>query len=197
MSTTLDPTTSSLAPERPRTRRGTGGRRSLRAAVVAAVLALLAAFGASLFQQPVRVTPEFEDGVTVVSDWGSPDLFGVVGSRILGYRHGTSVTFTVPWDGAPVAGARLGDGPVHLLTVTDVRRVADGLEVTVLRGNCRYFHERAIDMFPSVHLTLASGATTELLFDRPLFVKSPMLAACPDRTLNRQDDTRSSYRRGG
>lgn len=164
---------------------------------VAAVVALLAALAGSLLAPgPQRVVPVFDEDVEVVdSAWGSPQRFGVAGSHIVPYRHDTDIELRVPWDGGAVVGAHLGDEPVHLLTVTGAVVEDDELVLTVHRDNCRYFHERAIDMFTGVDVTLAGGATTTVLFDRPLFVKSPMLASCPDRTLDRQDDTRSGYDR--
>lgn len=185
--------------DRPDTTSGrTQGRRALAAVAVAAVIGLLTALAGALLSTPVRVMPTFPDEVAATeTDWGSPAVFGVVGSRILPYEHDTSVRMRLPWTGGPVIDARLGDEPVHLLTVTDVVRDTDELVLTLYRGNCRYFHERAIDVFAGIDLTLASGRTTEVLFDRPLLVKSPMLASCPDRTLNRQDDARSDYRGRG
>lgn len=174
-------------------------RRGLIAIAVVAALGTVAAVAAAVLAVPDRVTPTFPEGVTVVdSDWGNADAYGVEGSRILRYRHDTDIEMYVPWDGGPVIDARLGRESVHLLTVTDVRRQGDQLVLTVHRDNCRYFHERAIDIFDGVSLTLASGGTTTAVFDRPLLVKSPMLASCPDRTVYRQDDQRSlgNSRRG-
>lgn len=172
------------------------GRRPLGAVAAAAVLALAAATVASLLAGPQRVTPTFPGTSDVMeSEWGSVEEFGVPGSRILGYRHDTTVEMRLPWSGGPVVAARLGTDPVHLLTVTDVARDGDELVLGVARDNCAWFHERAVDMFRGVTVVGADGGTTEVLFDRPLFVKSPMLASCPDRTLDRQDDVRAGYDR--
>ena len=179
---------------------GTLGRLAA-AGLVALLVALVAAAvgtGGGPGADPVVATPVFPAGTEVRdSDWGNVTTFGVPGSRILSYRHDSDVTMTVPWDGPQVVGARLGDGQVHLATVTDVTPARGAVEVTLHLDNCRYFHERAIDMFSGLTLGLADGGTAVVRFDRPLFVKSPMLASCPDRTLDRQDDTWGSYRRGG
>lgn len=172
------------------------GRR-MGAAGVAVAVALLVGFGASLLApSPQRVVPTFAaEADVVVSGWGSEERFGVPGSYILRYEHDTDVELRLPWDGGAVVGARFGDERVRLLTVTGAVVDGDELVLNVRRHNCRYFHERAIDMFPGVDVTRASGRTTTLVFARPVFVKSPMLASCPDRTLDRQDDTRSGHDR--
>lgn len=170
----------------------------LVAGLVAALAAAVGATGGGPSGDPVVATPRFAPGTEVRdSEWGNVEAFGVAGSRILAYRHDTSVEMTVPWEGTRVVSARLGDGDVHLATVTDVAATREGVAVTLHLDNCRYFHERAIDVFTGLTLGLANGGTAAVRFDRPLFVKSPMLASCPDRTLDRQDDTWGSYRRGG
>ncbi len=170
----------------------------LVAALVAALAAAVGGTGGGAGGDTPVVTPVFPAGTEVRdSAWGSVETFGVAGSRILSYRHDTDVEMVVPWDGPPAVSARLGDDDVHLATVTDVAPTRDGALVTLHLDNCRFFHERAIDMFAGIHLGLADGGTAQVRFDRPLFVKSPMLASCPDRTLDRQDDTWGSYRRGG
>lgn len=168
------------------------GRRRLGAVAVAALLALAAATVASLFAAPQRVTPTFPATAEVMeSEWGSAEEFGVPGSRILGYRHGTTVEIRLPWSGGPVVDVRMGTEQIHLLTVTEVVHDGDELLLEVVQDNCRFFHERAVDMFPGITITAADGSTAEVLFDRPLFVKSPMLAGCPDRLLDRQANVRS------
>ena len=61
-------------------------------------------------------------------------------------------------------------------------------------GNCRWYHERALESFTGVALEFRSlgwPGKAAVLFDRPLLVRSPMLASCPDRKLDRQADRRS------
>lgn len=170
-------------------------RRGLRVLAVAATIGVVAAIAMALLAPPDRVTPTFPDDVEVVeSDWGNPEAYGVEGSRILRYEHDTTVQMTVPWEGEPVVDVRLGDAPIHLLTVTEFEQRDAALDLTVHRDNCRWFHERSIDVFDGVTLTLANGSSTKVLFDRPLLAKSPMLASCPDRTYYRQDDQRPARR---
>lgn len=182
---------------------GRGRRLALRGAALAGVVAAVAAAAVGLRAPSppevvaTGVVPAFGAGTEVeTTDWGSRDVFGVEGSHILAYRHGTDVTVRLPWDRGDVRSARLGDGDLHLLTVTEVEQHDGELVLTVRRDNCRYFHERAIDMFPHVTLGLTDGSDVRVVFDRPVFVKSPMLASCPDRTLDRQDDVRDATRRG-
>lgn len=170
----------------------------LRGLLTAVVLAAVAALAVGLRGDApppevvaTGVVPVFaEDVRSMQSDWGSAEVFGVDGSTIVAYEHDTDIAMRVAWDGGRVEAARLGDEEIHLLTVTGLEQDADGLILTLHRDNCRYFHERAIDMFPHVTLDLADGSSVWAVFERPLFVKSPMLASCPDRTLDRQDHTR-------
>lgn len=173
-----------------------GRKRWLLVAAVVAVAAVTVAAGlaAAGARDPERVALDFPEGTQVLdTEWGNEEHFGVPGSTVLSYDHGTTVEARLPWTGEDVVDARLGERPVHLLTVVDVSRHGDELVLTLLRDNCRWFHERHIDMYAGVTLTLAGGGTAEVLFDRPLFVKSPMLASCPDRTLDRQDDRWGDY----
>lgn len=137
-----------------------------------------------------------DDPFAVRSDWGNQEVYGAAGSWIVVYDHGGHTVMEVPWSGGEVAGARLGEDEVHLMTVEGVEQTDDALLLDIGMGNCRYFHERALDIFTGVTLTLVDGGTHHLTFDRPLLVKSPMLASCPDRTIDRADDRRGeTFRR--
>lgn len=155
-------------------------------AVVVALVLLVAPGG-----QPV-VRPVFDDEVRVAeSAWGDEDALGAQGSWVLGYEDGTVVGLEVPWDGGDVTDARLGAGPVDLATVV-AADAADGvLRLEVLLDGCEYFHEREMQVLPTITVTGVDGGTTVLRLDRPLLVRSPMLWQCPDRLVDRQANDRS------
>ena len=178
-------------------------RRRSRLAVVAAaaVVSLLLAvgLGRAVASDVERVEISFPgDPNAVVSDWGNEEVYGAAGSHVLLYEHGDTTQLRLPWSGGEVTAAQLGDDEHNLLTATGVTPTDDALLIDIVIGNCRYFHERAIDIYTEVRLTLATGDTVAVPFDKPLLVKSPMLASCPDRTLDRGDDARGeTFRRGG
>ena len=136
--------------------------------------------------------------------------FGDEGSHVLLYRHGETVTFSLPLEnhGAvplTVTGVRLSDRAQSMLEVERVSVGADelpvrlaagesaALRVTARYGNCRYYHEREIESFPSAVVdvdVLGLGVTRTVAFDHPLVLHSPMIVDCPDRTLRRDDDVR-------
>ena len=127
--------------------------------------------------------------------------YGPSGTHILGYEHGTTarLTLTVHNSGPlplKVTSVDLGGGPAPLLAARGV----DGLplrlrpggtgEVTVRIAlvNCRFFNERELQIYDGVRLgftSLGRDATRVVPFDRPIHVKSPMLASCPDRKIDR------------
>lgn len=186
----------------------TASRRRSLLPVLAAVVAvagiglsalLMAAPSAASFPkvQPIATGAPF---VTV------PE-YGVRGAYIFGYEHGAHVAVTVPvrndgWLPVTVRSAVLDDGPAPLLSITGVEGLPLKLGAgesgrLVLRGtfiNCRYYHERALETYDGVTLGFSSlGRSGSRLasFDRPLLVKSPMLASCPNRLLDRQADRRN------
>lgn len=133
--------------------------------------------------------------------------FGPRGAHILGYEHGRAVTVTLPVHNTgrlplTITSADMPDGPVPLLDITSARGLplslgageTKDLVLTGTLGNCRWYHERALETYTGVTLEFRSlgwSGTGSVRFDRPLMVRSPMLASCPDRKLDRQADRRS------
>lgn len=68
--------------------------------------------------------------------------------------------------------------------------------VVVVRGsfaNCRYYNERNIDIRTDIRFDyriLGVPSSQTVAFDKDLLVKSPMIVSCPERTVNREDDSR-------
>lgn len=183
-------------------------RRARRGSLLLLVGAVLVGLGLTVLlgDAPATTVPSTDwveisfpgDPNAVVSDWGNEEVYGAAGSHVLLYEHGDTTQLRLPWSGGAVRDAELGDDEHNLLTATGVTATDEALLIDIAIGNCRYFHERAIDIYTDVRLTLASGATVAVPFDKPLLVKSPMLASCPDRTLDRGDDARGeTFRRGG
>lgn len=157
--------------------------------------ALVAVAGAALLfaslRGPALVTPRFSGGDAVAIEWGNAEAWGQPGSWVLDYRDGTTMTMAVPWSGGPVAEAWLGAGPVDLATIIDTDVVGEELVATITFDGCDYFHERELQAYPTMTVVSADGGTTQLTFDRPLLVRSPMLWQCPDRTIDRDARNRS------
>lgn len=155
----------------------------------------------------------FEDGGAPRID--GPDRlvvekFGDRGTHFVRYTHGQRFTVSVPVT---------NDGPVPV-SVTDVRltdevsplvetrsvTVAGGslpftigpgdtvmVELATEFGNCRYYHERAVQTMPGaiVRGSVLGRPFREIArFDHPLAVHSQVILRCPDRTLIRGDDVR-------
>jgi hypothetical protein len=136
--------------------------------------------------------------------------FGDRGSHILDYSHGHVVTLSFPLTNTgrlplTVRAVRLGDGPVSLLEPEHVvvgtkslpARLAPGesasVVVTAREDNCRYFHEREIELFRAALVDIdvfGVDLTRRVAFDHDIVVHSPMIVGCPDRTLDRSDDVR-------
>ncbi|HZN15167.1 MAG TPA: hypothetical protein VFB78_12915 [Acidimicrobiales bacterium] len=136
--------------------------------------------------------------------------YGDGGSHILNYAHGDLVTLTFPLTNTgrlpvTVTAVRLGDRPLSLLEPQDVvvgsarlpMRLDPGKSASVVltarEGNCRYFHEREIELFPAALVdleVLGVNLTRRVAFDHEIVVHSPMIVGCPDRTLDRSDDIR-------
>lgn len=175
-------------PEEPRR----PGRTWLALLVVGAIaIAAGATILATALRAPALVTPRFAGGDAVATEWGNAEAWGQPGSWVLGYQDGTTMTMTVPWSGGPVAEAWLGAGPVDLATITDTEVIGGELVTTIAFDGCDYFHERELQVFPAMTVITADGSTTQVTFDRPLFVRSPMLWQCPDRSIDRSANNRS------
>lgn len=159
---------------------------------------LAAAVGSVGFDGPLPVRFTADAEVVTLPAYG-PD-----GSHVLLYAHGATVTFTVPLhnEGAvpiTVESVALGDEPRPLLEAEPIptTRVGAGdtvdLTVTARYGNCRYYHEREVQLYPSVTVrgeALGVGVTKTVDLDSPFVVHAPMIVDCPDRTLDRSDDVR-------
>lgn len=173
-------------------------------AAVLAGLAYLAAVRTASFEggAVIRFAPDAE-AVTL------PGFDG--GAHAVVYEHGGTVSFSFPLHhtglvGLTVTGVRLSeDDPYPLLAIEEVSvdggdlpaRVGRGetarVEVRARYDNCRYYHERELELLEGVTVdatVLGTGVTREVTFDHPLVVRSPMIVHCPDRTLDRNDDTR-------
>lgn len=139
--------------------------------------------------------------------------YGLRGTHVVGYEHGATTRLTLPVRNqgvlpVTVASLDLRAGVAPLLSVRDVQGLPldlgpgerGELVVTAVLGNCRYFHEREVQIYQGVALgvnVLGRSIAREVAFDRPLLVHSPMLVGCPDRKLNRQADNRSDLLRAG
>jgi hypothetical protein len=101
-----------------------------------------------------------------------------------------------------VTSLDLGGGVAPLLAVRGVEGLPLSLgagetgtvEVTAELANCRFFHEREVQLYEDVTLgfsVLGRDSTRTVAYDSPLMVHSPMIVGCPDRKLNRQADDRT------
>lgn len=131
--------------------------------------------------------------------------YGDRGSDVIGYVHGASWEVRVPVrnDGAvpvEVISAVLSEKRFPLLQAQASARVgipAGEVREVVLRGvmrNCRFFHERELELHERVHLqlrVLGSSVSREVALRRPVLVRSPMIVGCPDRKLARDEVNRT------
>ncbi len=175
---------------------------------VAAGLAVAGLATSAALSAPRLVDP----GVALPRVTGAPYVvvpeYGLKGAGIVGYAHGAAVAVEVPVRNEgrlsmTVTSVELvGGGPAPLLALAQ----EPGLSVSVpagqtrtltlrgVLGNCRYFHEREMTTHDHVALgvrVLGRETQRQVLLDRPLMVRSPMIVGCPDRKLNRQADNRS------
>lgn len=94
------------------------------------------------------------------------------------------------------AGATIDDDFAGAQQLSSFALAPGESRVVVVRGsfaNCRYYNERNIDLRTQIRvdyriLGVPSSQTVE--FDKDLLVKSPMIVSCPERTVNREDDSR-------
>lgn len=185
---------------------------ALAAGLLSAGLALLVVAALQAAPAAVRLGP-------VVPAFGgdAPQVtlptYGSKGMHVLGYEHGASVRLTLPIRNRgllpmTVTSVALGGGVAPLLEVADVRglplSVPPGatrdVEVLAVLANCRYFHEREWQNYPSVRLgfsVLGQDGVRDVPYDRPLMVRSPMIVGCPDRLLDRQANDRTDLVRAG
>jgi hypothetical protein len=150
-------------------------------------------------------------GSTAPTASGAPFVtvpeYGAKGAYILGYVHGARVRLAVPIANegrlpVTVTSVQLGGGVAPLVAVRSVT----GLPATLWPGqvaavtltaeltNCRYYHERAMQLYDGVTVgfrSLGRSAVRQVAFDRPIMVKGPMLVGCPGRKLDRSAVNRS------
>ncbi|MEX1177515.1 MAG: hypothetical protein WEB09_03550 [Nitriliruptor sp.] len=120
----------------------------------------------------------------------------------VGYVHGVGATVEVPLQhvggGAAVTVTAVDPFP-ELLGMLEVEAVS-GLparlepgEATVVSvrarfGNCRYYTERAVNVFRGADVTLEGGAgatTVTTPYPTEVVLRSPTILGCPDRVLDR------------
>jgi len=180
-----------------------------RVRLVAAVAVIAAVAGAGA----VRAAPATVDLAPVVVGLGGPVAsatlasYGERGMHVLDYQHDgrAELSLELHNDGLlplTVTGLDLPAAVAPLLSLADVRglplQLGPGERGTVtaagVLGNCRYTHEREVEVREQLRLELrVLGTTTvrEVPLDRPVLVHSPMIVGCPDRMLDRQANDRS------
>ena len=182
-------------------------RRRWGLPVLAAALALAGFAGSGLLVAPGLAEVSFGTPTVSGVPWVTIPEYGPKGAYVLGYVHNTPVRL-----GLPVRN----NGPLPI-TVDTVRLVtapaplfsldrAEGLDVHLGAGetktvwltgtlaNCRYSTERDLQTYAGLQVTgstLGRDLTRTVAFDRPIYVKSPMIVTCPDRKLNRDTVNRS------
>jgi hypothetical protein len=182
-------------------------RRRLPPVVIAALL-VVAGVAASLVLAAPRLA---SFGAIAPRAAGAPYVtvpeYGANGAYILGYQHAVHVRLSLPVSNSgplplTVTSVELGGGPAPMIAVRGIAglpvtlwpgRSAD-IRVSAVLTNCRYFHERAMQIYTGVTLRFRSmgrDGVRVVPFDRPVFVKSPMLVGCPGRKLDRSIDNRS------
>lgn len=199
------------APERvpaPAADRAPRGRRLRRAAAIGLIAAVLVGAYLSLpylVSLGQGVAPRIDGGTSL-----TVREFGPEGTHFLHYVHGDTITVTVPLtNNGPlplsVADVRLTEEVSPLLDTLSAS--ADGVslpvtigpgetvpvELTARFGNCRYYHERAVQNMPGAIVTgqvLGRSFHEVATFDHPFAVHSQVILDCPDRTLARGDDVR-------
>lgn len=151
------------------------------------------------------VTPRFDgaDGLVV-------EKYGRKGTHFVRYTHGERFTVAFPlYNDGPlpvsVTDVRLTDEVSPLVDTLGVTANGSALPVTIgpgetvpveltaRFGNCRYYHERAVQTMPGAIVqgdALGRPYREVAGFDHPVAVHSQVILRCPDRTLIRGDDIR-------
>lgn len=182
-------------------------RRRSRLPVVAALLAITGLVASLLLAAPGLASFAETAPVATGSPYVTVPEYGARGAYILGYEHGARVELAVPIRNTgrlplTVTTVSLQAGVAPLLLV----RGAHGLPVTLAPGrsatvtlraeltNCRYYHERAMQIYDAVTVAYTSlwrAGQRTVRFDRPIYLKGPMLVGCPGRKLDRNAENRS------
>jgi hypothetical protein len=147
---------------------------------------------------------------------GAPRLteladLGERGTYVLEYLDGAPVTLTIPLrnDGllpTTVTSVRLTDevrplievGPSAQLPLTLGPGEEIELQITARLDNCEWYHERAIQRYPSALITsrtLGRSVTKAVPLRHELIVHAPMIVGCPDGKLDRTHYNRSDIDR--
>jgi hypothetical protein len=172
-----------------------------------AVLLLLVGLAASLVLAAPGLAAFAETAPRVT---GAPYVtvseYGQRGAYVLGYEHDVRVQLTVPLRNTgrlplTVTSVSVPSGLAPLLAVSEAR----GLPLTLGPGeitavvldarltNCRYYHERALQVYESVtvgYRSLWRAGERAVAFDRPIYLKGPMLVGCPGRKLDRSAENK-------
>jgi hypothetical protein len=188
------------------TPRRTPARRGRSLPLIAVLLVLTGVVASTVLAAPRAASfAEISPAATGAPYVTVPE-YGVRGARVLGYVDGATVRISLPVHNTgrlPVTltGVGLDGGLAPLLAVQSVdglpRTVLPGrsttVQLTALLANCRFFHEREIQVYDAVRVEFRSlgryGVET-IRFDRPVLVRSPPLPSCPDRKLDRQANDR-------
>jgi hypothetical protein len=181
----------------------------LAVGLVAALVVALVIGAYAAVPHLVRFAPdavpaiEGPDGLVV-------EEYGARGTHFVHYTQGQQFTVAVPLTNAgplpmKVTEVRLTDEVSPLVETRSVTVAGDGLPVTIGAGdtvtveltaefgNCRYYHERAVQTMPGAIVdgsVLGRDFRKLARFDHPLAVHSQVILRCPDRTLVRGDDIR-------
>ncbi|MEO6205881.1 MAG: hypothetical protein ABIO67_10950 [Mycobacteriales bacterium] len=183
-------------------------RRRSGLPLVAALVALVGVAASLVLSAPRLASFEPVSPRSAGTPYITVPEYGVHGSYILGYQHGVVARLTLPLHNSgplpvTITAVDLGNGPMPLLSV----RSFEGLPLTLRPGgsgqaiasiplvNCRFYNEREMQTYAGITVdftSLGRAGTRWVGFDRPIYVKSPMLASCPDRQLDRHLNRRST-----
>jgi hypothetical protein len=195
------------------------GRPPAPRTVLLAVTALASAGVALMVVAALAAAPRMVriDPVTPAFSGSAPQVtlptYGLQGMHVVGYEHGATTRMTLPISNGgvlplTVTSVSLGGGVAPLLELREVVGLpldvpageTRSFEVVAQLGNCKFFHEREVQNYPSLEVgftVLGQAGTRTVPYDRPLMVHSPMIVGCPDRTLDRQQNDRTDLTRAG
>lgn len=168
---------------------------------VAVAIAWVVAPGALVRLAPASL--QFENGAptAVVEGFGGPQ-----GAYVVGYEHDAYMGVDVQLRNAGPVGVAVHDVRLQLqadplLVPADTTAPGtipsggqDVAHVQLRFDNCEAYHEREAMLVEAVEVkarVLGRTVVELVALDRPLMARSPMLWECPDRTIDRSDDTRS------